>query len=154
MKKYDLHSIMSAAWKFVRKLHITIAAALRIAWAMKFATKARPYTQQPRKTPPQRAVCASSPSSVHLRCSQQRNRHKKAPYHQPPSKSDREPLPRNQPGGSHYSIAAPLPKVNRRTAKCVSMNAAIATDVSTTVPIPAEEEISCPRVITCWTQGK
>lgn len=33
MKKYDLHSIMSAAWKFVRKLHITIAAALRIAWA-------------------------------------------------------------------------------------------------------------------------
>ena len=33
MKKYDLHSIMSAAWKFVRKLHITISAALRIAWA-------------------------------------------------------------------------------------------------------------------------
>ena len=30
--KFNLSSIMHSAWKFVRKLHITIAAALRMAW--------------------------------------------------------------------------------------------------------------------------
>ena len=29
---FNLSSIMHSAWKFVRKLHITIAEALRLAW--------------------------------------------------------------------------------------------------------------------------
>lgn len=31
--KYNLSSIMHSAWKFFRKLHISFAAALRMAWA-------------------------------------------------------------------------------------------------------------------------
>ena len=33
MKKYDLHSIMTAAWKIFRKGIKTFAKALRMAWA-------------------------------------------------------------------------------------------------------------------------
>ena len=33
MKKYDLHSIMTAAWKIFRKGIKTFAEALRMAWA-------------------------------------------------------------------------------------------------------------------------
>lgn len=33
MKKYDLHSIMRAAWKFFRKGVSSFALALRLAWA-------------------------------------------------------------------------------------------------------------------------
>lgn len=33
MKKYDLHSIMRAAWKFFRKGVSSFSLALRLAWA-------------------------------------------------------------------------------------------------------------------------
>ena len=33
MKKYDLHSIMRAAWKFFRKGISSFSLALRMAWA-------------------------------------------------------------------------------------------------------------------------
>lgn len=33
MKKFNLRSLMHNAWKFVRKLKISISEALRMAWA-------------------------------------------------------------------------------------------------------------------------